>query len=745
MADLPPFPLRHRLPLIAAWAIALAVLVPRSAHLERSLEVGVRVAGSESSAVEQELASRFGSPYAQFALLVVQDARPPTSPEGRRFLDALAARVRRVSGVTAVRGYQGPADTLLLGLDGRTSLLVVGLDGVHASPDTIVLGLREATATVSGATLHWTGQAVLNADLRRLSADDASNAERRVLPLSLLLLLVAFGTLVAALLPVLAGALTILLAFGAAAVLAARWPLSITLQNVVTMIGLGLGIDYALLTVSRFREGLAAGRSPREAAADTVRHAGHTVALSGLAVAVGFAGLLAIPVNELRSVAVGGLVTVTFAVLLAVTLLPAGLAWMGPFVNRAALPLVRPPTARRLRWQRWSRWVTRRPVLVLVTAGIPVAALAWQARRLQIGEPSSDWLPPRMESAVALRELERAERSGILQTIRVVLELPGGAGIQTAQGWAAARRTQQRLAAFPDVAFVRSIASPDGARPLSRLLFFTTPDSTLRTLVARDRGAVLFEVVPREGADPIALSRLVGAFRALDVPALTGLSGARVQIGGLPAFRVDYVSAVRGALPLVVLMIVVGTLMSLAWGFRSLLIPLKAVALNLLSVAAGFGAVVLVFQDGHGITWLGLSAPVDQVFVAVPALVFCAVFGLSMDYEVFLVSRVAEARRRGLPEAEAIAEGLARTGPVITSAAAIMVVVFGAFTLGQFLMLRMLGLALSVTILVDATLVRAAIGPALLALAGRWNWWPGDRRRVPSGTAAAMPVLEAGS
>jgi RND superfamily putative drug exporter len=444
-------------------------------------------------------------------------------------------------------------------------------------------------------------------------------------------------------------------------------------------------------------------------------------------VAVGFAGLLAIPVNELRSVAVGGLLTVAIAVLIALTLLPPVFSWLGPRVDFGRLPAFRAARSRGEGWRRWGLWVAHHPVPVLLLAGLPVGALAWQAHRMSVGEPSGDWLPAEMESAVALRDLERMGRSGVLQSLRVVAELPAGAEIGNSRGWEAVRRLQRRLAAADRVSFVRSIASPDGVHSLSRLGFSMLPDSVLRTVVARDRRAVLFEVVPKEGIDGNDLIALVHQVRALDAAAITGLAGIRLRVGGLPAFRADYLDAVGSALPLVALAVVFGTILSLAWGFRSVLVPLKAVALNLLSVAAGFGAVVLVFQDGHGLSLFNLAAPVDQVFVAIPALVFCAVFGLSMDYEVFLVSRVAEARRLGLAEAEAIAEGLARTGPVITNAAAIMVVVFGAFALGEFLMMRMLGLALAVTVFVDATVIRTAIGPALLALAGRWNWWPGDR------------------
>ena len=214
--------------------------------------------------------------------------------------------------------------------------------------------------------------------------------------------------------------------------------------------------------------------------------------------------------------------------------------------------------------------------------------------------------------------------------------------------------------------------------------------------------------------------------RRLDVSRMAGLAGLRLEVGGLPAFNADYEAAVAGRFPRVIGVVLLATLVALFAGFRSLLVPLKAVLLNLLSVAAAFGALVLVFQDGHAVSLLGLAGPVDGVFPIVPALVFCSVFGLSMDYEVFLVARVREERRAGRSEQDAIVEGVARTGPLITNAAAVMITVFASFVLGSFVLMKMLGFALAVAVLLDATLIRLLIGPALLQLAGRYNWWPGE-------------------
>jgi len=231
------------------------------------------------------------------------------------------------------------------------------------------------------------------------------------------------------------------------------------------------------------------------------------------------------------------------------------------------------------------------------------------------------------------------------------------------------------------------------------------------------------ELMSRDGLTPEALVQLVREIRAAG-GAASGLEGAVVRVGGLPAFNTDYRDAVVGRFGQIAGLVILGTLVALFLGTRSLLVPLKAMLLNLLSVGAAFGALKLVFQDGWGGRLFGVAEPLGAVFSTLPVIVFCMVFGLSMDYEVFLITRVMEGRRSGLDDRTAIVEGIANTGPVITNAAAIMLVVFVAFTLGQFLIIKLLGFTLAVAVLLDATVVRMVIGPALLQLAGRWNWWP---------------------
>jgi RND superfamily putative drug exporter len=336
-----------------------------------------------------------------------------------------------------------------------------------------------------------------------------------------------------------------------------------------------------------------------------------------------------------------------------------------------------------------------------------------------------------MESAQALGDLAAMGRGGVVNGMRLVLELPEETSVLSAEGWNATRRLADAMGADPRVARTQSLRAlvregeGEGGNELARVALL--PSYAKRTFLSEEGDATLLEVVPREGLSGALLADFVRELRLTDVPALTGLAGTRLRVGGLPAFNVDYEDAVAGRTRLVVGLVVGATLLALFVAFRSVLVPLKAVALNLLSVAGAFGAVVLVFQDGWGVGLLGLPGPVDGVFPIVPVLVFCSVFGPSMDYEVFLVARVAEARRAGLDESEALAEGLARTGGVITNAAAIMIAVFAAFALGDFILVKMLGFALGVAVFLDATVIRVAIGPALLRLAGRRNWWPGER------------------
>jgi RND superfamily putative drug exporter len=743
------FVVERRWWIIAGWIVLAALVMPSASRVDERLDVSASVAGSESARVQALIASRFPAAFPSYAVLVITDGAAPTTQSGRAILVSLREPLSKLPFVSGTLSYLDAPDSAFVGSRGET-YMVVGLNTQGRRPDDLVPLLRAATGSLEpglrarfpNISFRWTGEIPLNYDLRKASASDARQAERRVLPLTAILLLIAFGAVAAALLPVVAGAASISLALGGAVILTAFWPLSLLLQNVVAMLGLGLGIDYALLVVGRFREALLQGMSSRAAAEESARRAGHTILISGAAVAIAFASLLIVPVNEIRSIAVGGLLVIVVTVLLATSLLPAILSLLGTRINIGKI--------RRLslgadsnRWRRWGRFVCAHPVMVLLLASAPLAAIAIQAGRLSTDLPRGDWLPRDMESSRGLQTLSGMKTSGIVNAVRVVIHLPRESTWDSPAGWAALRRASEALSRDGRVSRVRSLTTVTGSISPNLQLLSAMPTDALRSMATADGRLALIEVLPSESAGVRGAGDLVRELRAMPTSSLPGLPGSSIEVGGLPALNVDYESSTIGHFKSVVLTVVAVTLVSLLIGFRSGLVATKAVALNLFSVAVAFGAVVLVFQDGHGIGALGLDSALGGTFPAIPLIVFCVVFGLSMDYEVFLVARIAEARDLGLSDDEAIVEGLARTGGLITSAAAIMIAVFAAFMLGDFVLIKILGFALSVAVLVDATVMRIAIGPALLKLGGRWNWWPGKTyhvvRSVPN---IQLPVTE---
>jgi RND superfamily putative drug exporter len=722
---------------MSGFAMALALL-PFSYRVERRLETVVHIPGAQSELVARELVTRFQSPYADRLVLVISGIAEPDSAEGAEALTFLTSSLRGVPGVAgAVSSVDWP-DPSFTG-DNGGALIIVGLEARDAkSVEAMVPVLRAKAdwmegrlrAKYPGIKLQITGETPLNFDLRKVSADDVQRAEERAMPVTLLLLLLAFGSAVAAALPLGVGVLSISMALGAAALLSNYLHLSILVQNLATMLGLGLGIDYALLMVSRFREALADGCDPGRAADLAAAQAGKTLIISATTVAIGFSALLTVPISELRSIGVAGLLVTALSVMLCTFILPWVLGLAGHRINslRVPLPAKRFRTREGLcapsqRWERWGHIVTRRPWVALVLAGVPLLLLASETRKISPGLPDHDALPEAAESVQALRTLQAMGRSGIVESLRVVVELPPQAAPLSAAGWRAVSRLTQHFQSDPRAQEVLSLPTLTGMSD-SADAAAQIPEAIRKSFLSVDGRATLLELLPKATLTPNEQMRWVREVRSLDVAAISGVPGATLQVGGVPARDADYDSVVKERLPKVILGVVLGSLVALLVGLRSLFAAAKAILLNLLSVGASFGALVLVFQEGRGDWIFGLHGPTGSVFPIVPILAFAIVFGLSMDYEVFLVARVLEERRRGLSERAAVVEGLARTAGLITSAAAIMIAVFTAFTFGGFLVVQMLGFTLAVAVLIDATVVRMIVGPALLQLAGDWNWWP---------------------
>ena len=713
---------------------ATLALLPFSFHAERHLETATRVEGSDDEVVRQELVDRFGSPFVDRVVLVIQGLPPADSEEGNQALSTIVTRLKSEPGVSGVVSYLDLSDTIFLGQGGGTFVLI-GLSSTQGSQELLVPALHDVEHSLEtqlrgrypDAKLELTGELPLNFDIRKASADDVNRGESLVIPATLALLLIAFGSLVASLIPLAVGQLAIATTLAITALFAHRFHLSILCQNLATMLGLGLGIDYGLLMVSRFREAISAGHDGSAASLIAARQAGRTLLISASTVAIGFLALLPVPISEIRSIGVAGFLVAAMCVLLTNTLVPAVLALLGKRIDAGRMPftpkLDEDSSARNgKRWRKWGTVIVAHPWLAIILAGTPLLLLGWQATHMDTSLPKGDWLPQTAESVHALHTLEKMDRSGIVYSLRVIVELPKDSITETDAGWSAVDRLSKQLESDPLCDRVISITTiADGDRSAIKDL---SPE-TMRSLISSDGRTALVEVLPKTSDSLRDQVNWVRAIRKTGAESLTGVPGAKLLVGGIPALNADYQTIVTAWFPTIMAMVVGATLLALLAGFRSLFAAVKAILLNLLSVAASFGALVLVFQDGHGAKIFGVPGGTGSIFPLVPIVAFAIVFGLSMDYEVFLVARVLEARRSGLSETDAIPEGLARTAGLITSAAAIMIVVFAAFTFGNFLIVKMIGFTLAVAVFIDATLVRIVIGPALLRVAGDWNWWPG--------------------
>jgi RND superfamily putative drug exporter len=580
-------------------------------------------------------------------------------------------------------------------------------DGVN---DKDAIATIRAEAHAPGLQTQIGGNAVVNQDINSRVSADIGRAETISMPILLVLLVIIFGSFAAASLPLAIGVTAILGAFTALRAFALFTDVSIFAVNIVTITGLGLAIDYGLFMVSRFREEIRKQPDVETALARTMATAGRTVAVSGVTVAISVAGLLIFPQVFLRSMGFGGMSAVLIAMISALTLLPALLAMLGPKVDALS---IRPWLRRLLRrrgafmaikapedggfWYRIAHSVMRRPVVYAVVVIGVLVALALPFRSVQFGGIDVRVLPADQESRIVTETIDRDFPPSQQGPIVSIVTLPDA--VASPAGQAALQAYVQEVAKVPGV----QGATVTGAA-----------GDTARVSIAYP-------------GDPVnkAARDLVQAVR--DVPAP---DGARVLVGGQSATLADLLASLGHLLPWMAVMVVATTFVLLFLAFGSVVLPVKAVIMNVLSLGASFGALVWIFQEGHLSGFLNFT-PTGFVEATQPILVLAIVFGLSMDYEVFLMSRIREQYDLTGDNTASVATGLQRTGKIITSAALLLLVVIGAFSLSGITFIKMIGIAMLIAIVVDATIVRILLVPATMRLLGRANWYaPGPLRRL---------------
>jgi RND superfamily putative drug exporter len=737
---------------IGAWAVVGAGAAVEAGHSAARLTgQGGTSVHAEAEVAGKVLERAFARPLGDVFAVTVESPERITSARPAAVLDSLAATLRRVAGVRAV--VTPPVDTgtirvPLVSRDGRSTALLVAFDPANTRLDTMVVtirtALRAALARVPDGGRYRvlvTGRTPLDRDERLLIASDSRRGEARILPATFVILVLVFGALGAALLPIGVGALGVPVALVVLGLLTRVTTVSVVAMTIVTMVGLGVGIDYSLLMVSRFREELARSGDAATAVQRMLATAGRAVVTSGGTVVIGFAALLLTPLVETRSVGFAGIVVVAVMVLLAVTLLPAALMLLGSGVDwprwlAARLAWYHQPTL----WMGWASAIARRPLTALFAGGLVLGAAIWPVFHMRVGLPAHGWWPRATEAGQGVLVLERIGVRGVVQPIRIVVQVPPGDRVVSALRLRGLKALSDSLRHDPRIGDVTSLVD---LRHATGILEYSVLYSDLPAARAQHRDfldAYLSDdarttVVDAIVADTTSLTttmELVHRIRALrdtidGKDGFRGLRGARVLVGGYAAENVDFQDDLLRRFPLLIALVLGTTAVMLAVIFRSVLIPIKAILLNSLSVAATFGLIVLAFQDGLGAGPLGLDGPAAAIFVVVPVSVFATVFGLSMDYEVFLLARIKEEYDARGDNTQATIHGLAAVASTITSAALIMAVVFGYFAFSRVLLMQFLGFGLAVAVVLDATIVRVLLVPAIMDLAGRWNWWPGRR------------------
>ena len=745
---------RFRWLIVGLWMVAIAVSLPFAPQASQVLHSG----GFVSPDAESERALNLLVQKVHLNLTIVQviftsqdsNFGSADSPQFVQETQQALAKVRNWSEVSGIVSFTD--NPRQISLDRHAAYVNVLF---KPDPDTaakLLPDLEKRLQAVPHLKTTIGGGPVFYEDIQAVSERDLRRAEFLAIPFAIIALLLVFRSVVAAILPALVGggavAVSLALIFG----LGHLTTLSIFVLNITTLFGLGLGVDYSLFMVSRFREELAHGRSVEEAVAISVATAGRAVTFSGLTVSIGLAGLVFFRINMLRSVGMAGVLVVILAILAAITLLPAALSIIGHRINafpvrlprlwhrkvRGTTPTLFPatPSANDQHgfWYRLSHVVMRYPIQVFVPVFLVLVALGLPFLSVRFSAPDASILPPDVPSRAAFDLL--GKRFNDRESTPILLAVQTTGNVLTTANVNNLYHYVQRIQADPRVARVDSIVSADSRFTLAQYeQVYTHPQQIadpylsvfLKSSVSGNTTLIL--VISKYGMLDQRSQALVQTIRNTSPG-----SGITTLVDGSTAGDMDYVTSLYTDFPIAVAVVATTTYIVLLFLFRSLLLPLKAILMNTLSILASYGALVVIFQNGFLHQLLGFT-PLGFVEASGPILLFCSLFGLSMDYEVFLLSRIQESFWQTGDNTRAVALGLQRSGGIITSAAVIVIVVSSCFATADMILVKALGLGMALAVVIDATLVRGLLVPATMRLLGNLNWWlpfAGVQRHPPA-------------
>jgi putative drug exporter of the RND superfamily len=716
--------------IVSAALMAVSVVVSASGgDLKSGGIIQTSESGRAATLIQNELPRSSGT---SFTVVFASQTLTATDPAYKAAVDKALAPIRSDPRVQSVLTAfdPGPQAASLVSKDQHALVAVISVKDDSVTAGKYYPELR-AKITSDVLTAQATGYLAINHDFNSILESDLQRAEYVSLPLALILLLLVFGTVLAAMLPLGVGMLAVVGGIAATFALSHTTDVSQYALNIVTLIGLGVAIDYSLFIVNRFREELARGLTVEDAVARSMATAGRAITFSGLTVAIGLAGMFFYQGTFLASMGYAGALVVAIAVFYGLTFLPAVLSLLGTRVNSLRLSelwrrLRRKPVTTVTRgpglWHRLAMGVMARPLVVLVPVLAFILLAGSPFLRLRLANGDVDMLPPAAESRAAYHMLLDQFPNQDQNQFQVVVHYTNGTDPLAADNVAALYDLSRRVAAVPGVLRVQSVVDVDptvtkaqyAALYANRAALPAAAQEGIRQSIGKD-----IAVLTALSAKPISSDE--ARQQLTDIRAIAPPPGAELLVTGFTAYDVDAINFILGKTPLAVGFVVIATYVVLFLLLGSVVLPLKAVLMNFLSISASFGALVWIFQDGHLASQLGFTA--SSIDPTLPVIMFCIVFGLSMDYEVLLLSRMQEEYHRTKDNRYAVAEGLERIGRLITGAAAIMVGVFLAFALAQVVIIKAIGLGMAIAVAIDATLVRALVVPATMRLLGDLNWW----------------------
>jgi putative drug exporter of the RND superfamily len=713
------------------WLAIFAVAIPVASKAGGRFDVsGGGVPDSEWEFVTKLIDREFAQDSGESFLIVSDSNLEPQNPVFLESYNALVFRIKTLAGFKSITRFDTAGFPLKLTGKVENRTVTVSLVSASFGHPALLEQIRSLAkkAKITYTDFYVTGSSAVNQDFARYTEADVRRGELTALPLTAVVLVFAFGALIAAGLPIVVGVFSITVTLACVYLATFFIPVSSLAQSVVTLFGLGAGIDYALLVVNRFREALETNPDPRAAAAEATRSAGRSVVFSGLTVAIAMLGLLVPNLALIRSMGIAGLLTITVTVLISISLLPAILALLGERINfPRALHRFSELARTGGFWGRWADRVMEHPIRWGLAATAFLALLAAPALGMRLGYSGAFGLAPGVESRKGLELIRPLSLAGSLDTFEVVLDL-GTANAFNAEVRTKWRNLDASLSSWQDVQLVLSpfalvrlnaTAQNSGSSNPSTVSALNSASDLTKNSVSSSRRYLKMQVIPKQSIRTQDVGGWLDRIRS--EAASAGFSS--VFIGGAPKSAFEITRAITGAIPLAVGLVFVATFFVLAVAFGSILIPLKSIALNSLSVAASYGVITMVFQNGFLASFFNAPSDVGAIDVTLPLVMFAVIFGLSMDYEIFLLTRVQEGHLAGLSTREAVRVALERTAGVITSAALIMVIVFAGFIPGSVVVNKTIGLGLSVAVALDATVVRLILVPAFMVLAGKWNWW----------------------